>query len=76
MANGQLKSVAGLLLVLNFCMYAIVLGIGSWAMNMAIEHGFVIGKFIFSMKILCISYAFLTSAHTNTRSQPKVAYSC
>ncbi|CAI9755190.1 unnamed protein product [Fraxinus pennsylvanica] len=43
MANGQLKPVAGLLLVLNFCMYAIVLGIGGWAMNMAVEHGFIIG---------------------------------
>ncbi|XP_022883820.1 uncharacterized protein LOC111400654 [Olea europaea var. sylvestris] len=34
MANRQLKPVTGLLLVLNFCMYAIVLGIGGWAMNM------------------------------------------
>ncbi|KAJ0080832.1 hypothetical protein Patl1_10103 [Pistacia atlantica] len=43
MANTQLKPVASLLLVLNFCMYVIVLGIGGWAMNRAIEHGFVIG---------------------------------
>ncbi|KAI9199000.1 hypothetical protein LWI28_025607 [Acer negundo] len=43
MANTQLKPVATLLLVLNFCMYVIVLGIGGWAMNRAIEHGFVIG---------------------------------
>ncbi|KAH7545100.1 hypothetical protein FEM48_Zijuj01G0057400 [Ziziphus jujuba var. spinosa] len=43
MANGQLKSVASLLLVLNFCMYVIVLGIGGWAMNRAIDHGFIIG---------------------------------
>jgi len=33
-----------LLLVLNFCMYVIVLGIGGWAMNRAIDHGFIIGK--------------------------------
>lgn len=43
MAGQQLKSVAGLLLVLNFCMYVIVLGIGGWAMNRAIDHGFIIG---------------------------------
>ncbi|CAB4276350.1 unnamed protein product [Prunus armeniaca] len=43
MANQQLKSVAGLLLLLNFCMYVIVLGIGGWAMNRAIDHGFIIG---------------------------------
>ncbi|KAI3409410.1 uncharacterized protein J3R85_019349, partial [Psidium guajava] len=38
-----MKSAASLLLFLNFCMYAIVLGIGGWAMNRAIDHGFVIG---------------------------------
>ncbi|KAM6575870.1 hypothetical protein CsatA_024197 [Cannabis sativa] len=43
MAAGQLKSVASLLLVLNFCMYAVILGIGGWAMNRAIDHGFIIG---------------------------------
>ncbi|KAF3450531.1 hypothetical protein FNV43_RR06616 [Rhamnella rubrinervis] len=43
MAGGQLKPVASLLLVLNFCMYVVVLGIGGWAMNRAIDHGFVIG---------------------------------
>ncbi|GFY88687.1 AWPM-19-like family protein [Actinidia rufa] len=43
MAGGQLKSVASLLLVLNFCMFAVVLGIGGWAMNRAIDHGFIIG---------------------------------
>ncbi|KAJ7947234.1 AWPM-19-like family protein [Quillaja saponaria] len=43
MANEQLKPVASLLLALNFCMYAIILGIGGWAMNRAIDHGFVIG---------------------------------
>ena len=43
----QLKSVATLLLVLNFCMYCVVLGIGAWAMNRAIEHGFIIGMHIY-----------------------------
>lgn len=43
MAVDQIKKVASLLLVLNFCMYVIVLGIGSWAMNRAIDHGFIIG---------------------------------
>jgi len=39
-----MKPIATLLLGLNFCMYVIVLGIGGWAMNRAIDHGFVIGK--------------------------------
>ncbi|KAJ7968842.1 AWPM-19-like family protein [Quillaja saponaria] len=43
MANENLKPVASLLLVLNFSMYVIILGIGGWAMNRAIDHGFVIG---------------------------------
>ncbi|KAK6917251.1 AWPM-19-like [Dillenia turbinata] len=43
MAGEDQRSVAQLLLVLNFCMYVIVLGIGGWAMNRAIDHGFVIG---------------------------------
>ncbi|PIN04820.1 hypothetical protein CDL12_22642 [Handroanthus impetiginosus] len=43
MAGEQMKPVAGALLFLNFCMYAIILGIGGWAMNRAIDHGFVIG---------------------------------
>ncbi|KAD3068857.1 hypothetical protein E3N88_36737 [Mikania micrantha] len=42
MANGQMRSAVSLLLVLNFCMYAILLGIGGWAMNHAIDHGFII----------------------------------
>ncbi|CAH8355508.1 unnamed protein product [Eruca vesicaria subsp. sativa] len=42
MAGEQMKSVASLLLVLNFCMYVIILGIGGWAMNRAIDHGFEI----------------------------------
>ncbi|KAA3478125.1 AWPM-19-like family protein [Gossypium australe] len=43
MANTQMKPVAALLLFLNFCMYVIVLGIGAWAMNRAIDYGFIIG---------------------------------
>ncbi|CAF1928744.1 unnamed protein product [Brassica oleracea var. botrytis] len=42
MAGEQMKPVASLLLVLNFCMYVIVLGIGGWAMNRAIDRGFEI----------------------------------
>ncbi|WCJ27333.1 AWPM-19-like family protein [Euphorbia peplus] len=41
--NTQMKPVATLLLALNFCMYAIVLGIGAWALNTAIYRGFIIG---------------------------------
>lgn len=44
MASTQMKSIAALLLFLNFCMYAIILGIGGWAMNHAIDHGFIIGN--------------------------------
>ncbi|XP_065877795.1 membrane protein PM19L-like [Euphorbia lathyris] len=43
MANTRMKPVATLLLALNFCMYVIVLGIGGWAVNRAIDHGFIIG---------------------------------
>ncbi|XP_076917022.1 membrane protein PM19L-like [Bidens hawaiensis] len=43
MANGQMRSVVSPLMVFNFCMYAILLGIGGWAMNQAIDHGFIIG---------------------------------
>lgn len=45
-----MKSAASLLMVLNFCMYAIVLGIGSWAMNRAIHYGFEIGNWELSSK--------------------------
>lgn len=50
MANEGLKPVASLLLFLNFCMYAIVASIGGWALNVAINHGFIIGKIRSSMK--------------------------
>ncbi|CAO2823452.1 unnamed protein product [Amaranthus hypochondriacus] len=43
MANDSMKPAATLLLFLNFCMYVVLLGIGGWAMNRAIEHGFIIG---------------------------------
>ncbi|KAI4304450.1 hypothetical protein MLD38_039958 [Melastoma candidum] len=43
MANERMKPVASLILLLNFCMFAIVLGISGWAMNRAINHGFIIG---------------------------------
>ncbi|TYI77791.1 hypothetical protein E1A91_D06G166700v1 [Gossypium mustelinum] len=43
MANTQMKPAAALLLFLNFCMYVIVLGIGAWSMNRAIDYGFIIG---------------------------------
>ncbi|CAM8979632.1 unnamed protein product [Rhodiola kirilowii] len=43
MAGEQMKSAANLLLLLNFCMYAIVLGIGAWSINKAIDHSFIIG---------------------------------
>ncbi|KAH7836916.1 hypothetical protein Vadar_007365 [Vaccinium darrowii] len=43
MAGEQLKPVASVLLILNFCMCVIVLSIGGWSINKAIDHGFVIG---------------------------------
>ncbi|KAL9224934.1 hypothetical protein vseg_000912 [Gypsophila vaccaria] len=43
MASEQMKPAASLLLFLNFCMYVVLLGIGGWAMNKAIDHGFIIG---------------------------------
>ncbi|MQL87696.1 hypothetical protein Taro_020253 [Colocasia esculenta] len=43
MADQGMKPVAGLLLVLNFCMYVIVAAIGGWALDKAIDHGFIIG---------------------------------
>ncbi|KAJ0796887.1 hypothetical protein HanPI659440_Chr04g0167581 [Helianthus annuus] len=48
MASPQMRPVVSLLLVLNFCMYAILLGIGGWAMNVAIDHGFILGTCILS----------------------------
>ncbi|URD95382.1 AWPM-19-like membrane family protein [Musa troglodytarum] len=44
MADEGMKSVASLLLLLNFCMYVIVASIGGWALNFAIDHGFTIGS--------------------------------
>eukprot|EP00252_Welwitschia_mirabilis_P012283 TRINITY_DN2726_c0_g1_i3.p2 TRINITY_DN2726_c0_g1~~TRINITY_DN2726_c0_g1_i3.p2 ORF type:complete len:115 (+),score=17.01 TRINITY_DN2726_c0_g1_i3:356-700(+) len=38
MAFGVVKSGAGLLLLLNFCMYVIVAAISGWALNKALDH--------------------------------------
>ncbi|XP_042488499.1 membrane protein PM19L-like [Macadamia integrifolia] len=38
-----MKPIATGLLVLNFCMYVVVAAIGGWALNRAIDHGFIIG---------------------------------
>ncbi|KAF6156168.1 hypothetical protein GIB67_024138 [Kingdonia uniflora] len=42
MANEQMKPLATGLLVLNLCMYIIVAVIGGWALNRAIDQGFII----------------------------------
>lgn len=44
MANEGLKPAAGFLLFLNFCMYTIVAALGGWAINVAIDRGFTVGK--------------------------------
>lgn len=41
----NMKPVALLLLMLNFCMYTIIAIIGGWSVNFAIDHGFIIGTF-------------------------------
>jgi len=38
MVLGVVKSLAGFLLLLNFCMYVIVAAIAGWALNKAIDH--------------------------------------
>lgn len=44
MAKGEgVKPIAGLLLVLNFCMYTIICGTAGWAINEAIEHEIITG---------------------------------
>ncbi|XP_038981753.1 membrane protein PM19L-like isoform X6 [Phoenix dactylifera] len=43
MAGQGVKPIASLLLGLNFCMYAIVAAISGWALNVAIDRGFIIG---------------------------------
>jgi uncharacterized membrane protein len=43
MANAGVKTLAGLLLVLNLCMHVIVAAVGGWAINHAINNGFFIG---------------------------------
>lgn len=54
MAATPMKSAASLLLVLNFCMYVIVLVIAAWAMNKAIDHGFIIGSSLSLSLSLCV----------------------
>lgn len=61
MANAAMKPVAGLLLVLNFCMYLIVAAIGGWAINHAINYGFFIGLYSYEQhrpasggRVLCL----------------------
>ncbi|KAK9074392.1 hypothetical protein SSX86_006990 [Deinandra increscens subsp. villosa] len=44
MAANDMKSVASLLVILNFAMYVTLLGLGGWAMNRAIDLGFIIGS--------------------------------
>ncbi|XP_008780296.1 membrane protein PM19L-like [Phoenix dactylifera] len=43
MASEQFKPIVSLLVFLNFCMYAIVAAIGGWAIDIAIDRGFIIG---------------------------------
>ncbi|XP_057865864.2 membrane protein PM19L [Cryptomeria japonica] len=43
MGVGIVKSLAGFLVLLNFCMYVTVAGIAGWALNKAIDHHFVTG---------------------------------
>uniref|UniRef100_A0A453ELA7 Copper transporter n=1 Tax=Aegilops tauschii subsp. strangulata TaxID=200361 RepID=A0A453ELA7_AEGTS len=46
----NLKPVALFLLMLNLCMYLIIAIIGGWAVNLAIDRGFIIGT-----ALLCCS---------------------
>jgi len=43
MVLGVVKSSAGFLLLLNFCMYVIVAAIAGWALNKAIDHHYFMG---------------------------------
>ncbi|XP_008792822.2 membrane protein PM19L [Phoenix dactylifera] len=43
MAGKGVQRIASLLLVLNFCMYAIVAAISGWALDVAMDRGFTIG---------------------------------
>lgn len=54
MANEGLKPAAGFLLFLNFCMYVIVAAIAGWAINVAIDRGFNIGKLKLVFKLIMI----------------------
>jgi hypothetical protein len=43
MALGVVKSLAGFLLLLNFCMYVVVGAIAGWALNKALDHTYYTG---------------------------------
>jgi len=43
-AAGGAKPLAGMVLVLNFCMYLIVCGTAGWAINEAIKHDIMTGE--------------------------------
>eukprot|EP00253_Pinus_taeda_P002274 PITA_02274 len=43
MALGLVKSLAGFLLLLNFCMFVIVAAIAGWALNNALDHTYSTG---------------------------------
>eukprot|EP00252_Welwitschia_mirabilis_P012285 TRINITY_DN2726_c0_g2_i1.p1 TRINITY_DN2726_c0_g2~~TRINITY_DN2726_c0_g2_i1.p1 ORF type:complete len:188 (+),score=28.49 TRINITY_DN2726_c0_g2_i1:117-680(+) len=42
MAYAGVKSVAGVLLLLNFCMYVVVAAISGWALNKTLDHSYTI----------------------------------
>ncbi|XP_078174961.1 membrane protein PM19L-like [Carex rostrata] len=44
MANERMRPAISVLLLLNFFMYLILALIGGWAINKAIDHGFIIGQ--------------------------------
>lgn len=59
MANEGLKPAASFLLFLNFCMYVIVAAIAGWAINVAIDLGFNIGKLKLVFKLIMICWSRL-----------------
>ncbi|CAA3027740.1 membrane PM19L [Olea europaea subsp. europaea] len=69
MANRQLKPVTGLLLVLNFCMYAIVLGIGAHFLPIYFPMGIAATGFFvtFAMIAGVVGIASIISGFNNFR---------
>jgi len=45
MALGVVKSLAGFLLLLNFCMFVIVGAIAGWVLNNALNHTYSTGTY-------------------------------